>query len=176
MEMRGEVTPISAVKVATGGMECPTSKITLEPYDIYTVKVTYKNEGITSGNIQIIAFLVYNEEPLYITVDSEVYYIGTLSEGFAPVSVGEQETVTLKTGVHNFCNPGHPIIYKDCGLHVFVLPYDKSQNLGVFHWHEPAHGFVSRILAADIMYTLSQAGAYAAGYCDAIIDWKEPQC
>ena len=166
---------IRAVEAVGAGMQCPTSKITINPDDTYTVKVTYENAGVpTSEQIQIVALIIYEESPLIVYYDTTSYLAGTLSEPFYPTSIGSQETITLLRGVNKLCHPYHPVTL-ECGMHIWVIPFDPSRNLGVIHYLEDYSGNIVAVSDSELANTL-QAGAYAADYCDAIIDWVEPQC
>ena len=162
--------------VQTVGMQCPTSKIAINPDDTYTVKVTYENAGVsTSKQIQIVALIIYEESPLTVYYDTTSYLAGTMSMPFYPTSVGSQETITLLRGVNKLCHPYHPVTL-ECGMHIWVIPFDPSQGLGVFSYLEDENGNIIAVNDAELANTLSQAGAYAADCCDAIINWSEPQC
>ena len=125
--------------------------------------------------MQIVALIIYEESPLIVYYDTISYLAGTLSGPFYPTSIGSQETITLLRGVNKLCHYYHPVTL-ECGMHIWVIPFDPSQGLGVNSYLEDNNGNIIAVNDAELANTLSQAGAYAAGYCDAIIDWKEPQC
>jgi len=158
-------------------MQCPTSKTTINFGDTYTVKVTYENAGVpTSEQIQIIALVIVEGGVYPVYYDTTVYLLGTLSAGFYPTSIGSQETVTLLTGINKICEFGGAKTYTDCGMHIYVIPYNPSQGIGVFSYLQDDYGNIAAVSDAEFANTLSQAGAYAADYCDAIIDWAVIQC
>ena len=158
-------------------MQCPTSKTAINFGDTYTVRVTYKNEGLpTSEQMQIIAIIIIEGDVYPVYYDTSVYLLGTLSRGFYPASIGSQDTVTLLAGVNAICEFGGGKTYTDCGMHIYVIPYNPSQGIGVFSYLQDDYGNVGAVSDAEFANTLAQAGAYAAGYCDAIIDWEVIQC
>jgi len=158
-------------------MQCPTSKTAINFGDTYTVKVTYENEGLpTSEQIQIVALIIVEGGVYPVYYDTTVYLLGTLCAGFYPASIGSQETVTLLTGVNKICELGGAKTYTDCGMHIFVIPFNPSQGIGVFSYLQDDYGNIAAVSDAEFANTLSQAGAYAVGYCDAIIDWSVIQC